>query len=72
MSDWEPPAGMVKRRCGSCGHQFATRDAQAPLCPTCKAGGRSGRKSASVSPFDPDLGYAGRLARSGHGPDRET
>jgi hypothetical protein len=49
--DWKPPPGMVKRRCESCGHDFATRGFTA-ICPDCKAG--SGRRKAmiSASPFD--------------------
>jgi len=49
--DWKPPPGMVKRRCTSCGHDFATRGFTA-ICPTCAAGKARRKAAVSASPFD--------------------
>ena len=32
---WEPPPGMVKRRCNDCRYWFATADVEASQCPDC-------------------------------------
>ena len=33
---WEPPPGMVKRRCRCCGYTYAATNRPAPaICPSC-------------------------------------
>lgn len=48
--DWDPPPGMRKLLCSSCGHQFASKY-RVLMCPTCTANPRK-RKVKSASPFD--------------------
>lgn len=56
--DWEPPPGMAKLKCKSCGNYFAT-PGRTSICPGCQV--PSIRKAAfrrDTSPFD-SMGSSG-------------